>query len=322
MAHQVVIVGGGISGVLAGRTLLDHGVEVLIIEKARSVGGRMATRRIDEGKVDHGAQFFTVRTKLFQSYIDKWQSYGWVSHWFGEEYHRYKAIGGMNQLVKNLATNIPTKLNTKVVAIKQVEQQYLLNTEMNEQIKAKAVIITAPAPQAISLIEELKIERSAKQQLEKIKFNPCFVLIVVLDRPSLIPDPGHLSEVLPEGIERIVDHHKKGISGKVTLSVYSTGAWALAHSHLMEDEIIERLLEKTKEFVDRNSIIKKQLKKWRYSEAVTTHHGPFLDLQQELPLLICGDAFLLEDDPSNRTRIESAFNSGVAVANEMMKRFS
>ncbi|MFN7249673.1 MAG: hypothetical protein ACK4M9_02685 [Anaerobacillus sp.] len=35
---------------MAARTLLDRGVAVLIIEKARSVDGRMATRRIDEGK--------------------------------------------------------------------------------------------------------------------------------------------------------------------------------------------------------------------------------------------------------------------------------
>jgi heterodisulfide reductase subunit A-like polyferredoxin len=50
MAHQVVIVGGGLSGVIAAGVLLDRRVDVLIVEKARSVGGRMATRRIDEGK--------------------------------------------------------------------------------------------------------------------------------------------------------------------------------------------------------------------------------------------------------------------------------
>ena len=75
---DIVIVGAGLTGIMAARTLTDKGYEVLLIDKGKSVGGRMATRRIGGGKVDHGAQFFTVRTERFQSEVDQWLSQGFI----------------------------------------------------------------------------------------------------------------------------------------------------------------------------------------------------------------------------------------------------
>ena len=63
----VAIVGAGIAGLVAARTLRDHGLDVRIFEKSRGVGGRMATRRTDDGSFDHGAQYFTARDGRFLS---------------------------------------------------------------------------------------------------------------------------------------------------------------------------------------------------------------------------------------------------------------
>ena len=53
---------------------MKKGIEdILIVEKSRSVGGRLATRRIGEGKADHGAQFFTVRSPELQEDVES----GW-----------------------------------------------------------------------------------------------------------------------------------------------------------------------------------------------------------------------------------------------------
>jgi predicted NAD/FAD-dependent oxidoreductase len=63
---RVVIVGAGLSGLVAANELQAAGVEVAVVDKARSPGGRLATRRIGGATLDHGAQFFTVRTPAFQ----------------------------------------------------------------------------------------------------------------------------------------------------------------------------------------------------------------------------------------------------------------
>ncbi|MSO32728.1 MAG: FAD-dependent oxidoreductase, partial [Ilumatobacteraceae bacterium] len=59
---RVVVVGAGIAGLTAARALSHAGHSVIVLDKGRSVGGRMATRRIGDATVDHGAQFFTVRS--------------------------------------------------------------------------------------------------------------------------------------------------------------------------------------------------------------------------------------------------------------------
>ena len=55
----VAVVGAGISGLTRARTLADYGLPVTVFEKSRGVGGRMATRRSDNGAVfDHGCAVF------------------------------------------------------------------------------------------------------------------------------------------------------------------------------------------------------------------------------------------------------------------------
>ena len=61
---NLLIVGAGMSGLMTAITLPPDR-RITILDKGRSVGGRLATRRIDGGRADHGAQFFTVRDKAF-----------------------------------------------------------------------------------------------------------------------------------------------------------------------------------------------------------------------------------------------------------------
>ena len=67
-----VIVGAGISGLLAANTLKQEAWTVTVLDKGRAVGGRMATRRVGEGTFDHGAQFFTVRGERFANLVEGW----------------------------------------------------------------------------------------------------------------------------------------------------------------------------------------------------------------------------------------------------------
>ena len=87
--YPCLIIGAGMAGLSAGQQLTSRGAEVIIIDKGRGVGGRLATRWSDtpEGVrafYDHGAQFFTVRTPLFQSFVDRWR----------EELHRLQGSAG------------------------------------------------------------------------------------------------------------------------------------------------------------------------------------------------------------------------------------
>ena len=67
--QSCVVVGAGLSGLVAARTLSDAGVRVTILESEHKVGGRMRTDRVRDGVFDHGAQFFTVRSDRFAEMV-------------------------------------------------------------------------------------------------------------------------------------------------------------------------------------------------------------------------------------------------------------
>jgi len=66
---------------MAARQRQGRGERIALIDKAATVGGRLATWRVGPGLADSGAQFFTVRDATFQRYVDQWQADGLVYAW-------------------------------------------------------------------------------------------------------------------------------------------------------------------------------------------------------------------------------------------------
>ena len=76
-----IVVGAGISGLLAASSLQREGWDVTVLDKSQGVGGRMATRRVGGGTFDHGAQFFTVRGERFWELVEGWLEAGVAAEW-------------------------------------------------------------------------------------------------------------------------------------------------------------------------------------------------------------------------------------------------
>ncbi|NIV75394.1 MAG: FAD-dependent oxidoreductase, partial [Gammaproteobacteria bacterium] len=81
--HRVAVVGAGMSGLAAARTLKDQGFAVTVLERARKVGGRTAHRKRGEHVFDHGAQYFTARDPGFARHVASWVHAGLVGPWTG-----------------------------------------------------------------------------------------------------------------------------------------------------------------------------------------------------------------------------------------------
>ncbi len=113
---EVAVLGAGLSGLACARALADHGHLVRVFDKARGVGGRMATRRAEHRRFDHGAQYFTVRDERFGRFVSSWRGCGVVAPWKGEivaleggerlskgRTERFVGVPGMNAICKHLA---------------------------------------------------------------------------------------------------------------------------------------------------------------------------------------------------------------------------
>ncbi|MBC7927970.1 MAG: NAD(P)-binding protein, partial [Bryobacteraceae bacterium] len=85
--QSCLIVGAGMAGLTAAGALRARGWAVVLLDKGRGAGGRMATRRIGESGLDHGAQFFTVLDARFRDAVNRWERANWVAPWFAEGGH-------------------------------------------------------------------------------------------------------------------------------------------------------------------------------------------------------------------------------------------
>lgn len=80
---RVAVIGAGLSGAACARALAERSVEVTVFDKGRSIGGRLATRRLDAHTFDLGAQFFTATHPRFEREARAWQEAGVAEPWTG-----------------------------------------------------------------------------------------------------------------------------------------------------------------------------------------------------------------------------------------------
>ncbi|MFM8793316.1 MAG: NAD(P)/FAD-dependent oxidoreductase, partial [Acidimicrobiales bacterium] len=131
---RTVIIGAGLSGLMAARSLHDAGREVIVLDKGRGVGGRLATRRIGDARLDHGAQFFTVRSDEFRSVVDSWLADGVVREWcrgFGEQdgHPRYVGTDGMTSIAKHLARGLDVRTSTLAFSLRREDDCWQVRTD-------------------------------------------------------------------------------------------------------------------------------------------------------------------------------------------------
>jgi renalase len=313
--YEITIVGAGLAGITAARRLKKQGrTNFIMIDKGDNVGGRLATRRVSGGLADHGAQFFTVRTEELEEEVQHWLNKGWIKRWFGEKYSRYTAVQGMNGLARHLASDLPASLHTKVVKLLGNEGGYRVYGEDGSEWQSDKVLLTMPAPQVIELLKNshVEVEKEEIKQLNNIIFAPTYVGIYHFNGTTDLPENGHVDTGLPDGVERIVDHRKKGISSETIVSIYMEADWS--RKHYGEDYVMTLIKEKTASYLDWDQMQSEQLKRWKYAQAKKVMRQSFVDVSGDGCLVVAGDAFLRLNDEAGRTRFESAYLSGKDAA--------
>ncbi|MFN3192518.1 MAG: FAD-dependent oxidoreductase [Aureliella sp.] len=195
---RVAIIGAGLAGSFAARTLKDQGLPVTIFEKSRGAGGRMATRRSEVGDFDHGAQYFTARSPQFRRYVGAWMEQGLVAQWetnvvaFDEpgvminvnnrgSSERFVAVPKMNELGKHLSHDIEVLTETEVERITPARQLVEAFDHDGQSLgQFDHVIVTAPAPQSARLLKEFP---ELVQKISPIRMNPCWCVMMMIDQP-------------------------------------------------------------------------------------------------------------------------------------------
>jgi len=322
---DVIIVGAGLSGLVAGRHLHEAGKRVVLLDKGKSSGGRLATRRIGDGRADHGAQFFTARTNIFGNQVEKWLEDGHVYVWghgwsdgslkrtVNDGHPRYVAKGGMNQLAKVLQEGLDVRTEMTVSTIHHGHHgwQVTANNGANE-FAGSALILTPPAPQALELCNGIPLADVDRAALKRIEYGPCVAGLFVVEGDVDLPEPGAIQN-FAETVYWIADNQEKGISpDERVITMHVESRYSRSHYDDPEEELLSFLQDELKKHLKNGAVVKEsQLKKWRYSVPLTTYHRDTL-VATGLPLAFAGDSF------GGRGRVEGAYLSGLAAGNAIL----
>ena len=319
-----VVVGAGISGLLAARTLEQAGIRTTVLEEAREPGGRMATSRMGSGVFDEGAQFFTVRDDSFAVLVEQWMKEGVVAEWsrgfarpdgsYNEDGHpRYYALGGMAAVPAHMARGLDVRTGARVAAIRQAGSRWEVVINGGTMESADAVIMTPPAEQSLAIVGAggVRLSSSAREVLEKIRFAPCISVMLLLDGPSGVPEPGAVQfsgqNGAGEPVWWLADNRRKGISPSAhAITIHGGPQFSAAHWDRTDDEVESALIERVHHFL-RSRVHSVQTRRWQYSQPVEPHTEPCLVAFANPPLVFAGDAF-------GGAKVEGAALSGLAAA--------
>jgi hypothetical protein len=324
---DVLIVGAGLAGLMAAHVLKEAGVQALVIDKGRSVGGRMATRRIGDGVADHGAQFFTVREPEFKAYIDRWleedRIFEWSRGWSDgslsdtrDGHPRYAARGGMNALAKSLAEGLDVRLNTKLESISPHGEGWRAVDESGAIYSVRGGILTPPVPQSIALADagRTPLAPADRAELVKIEYEPSLTAMFLVEGDVRLPPPGALQR--PHApIFWIGDNNRKGISPNATVltaqagPTYSQQLWERTDADILASMKVDMLPI----LGERVRIVEAELKRWRYAQPKSVYKDRCLAAADLPPLIFAGDAF-------GGPRVEGAVLSGLTAGHTMAEK--
>ena len=318
--QPIAIVGAGLAGLVCARRLTAAGFEVHLFDKSRGAGGRLCTRRHDNRRFDHGAQYFTATELTFQNDVDAWARAGVVAQWSGRfgRWHagtlqpdsdprpRWVAQPRMSALGRYLSQNLDVRLQARIVELEAKTAGWSLATESGDQfIGYQAVLLSCPGPQVQALLPG---GLSVAPRVASLNYAPCWAVMVEFSAPVPCPFDGVRFSEHPLGwVAR--DSSKPGRDEGERWVLHGSPQWSTTHLEKENTWVEKILLESFQPFASSTPLAVLS-HRWRYALAsVDSPTGAIWDARSAVGVF--GDAFVAP-------KVEGAWSSGVAMAESFL----
>lgn len=344
-AVDVLILGAGLAGLHAARTLVAAGRTVRVLDKGRGVSGRAATRRWDGVPADHGAQFFTARSPEFRAQVADWEARGVCFPWaFGfhqwengavhppdpadTRHPRYACRAGMSALGKDLAAGLPdgtVELGRRAVALHATADGWRVACEDGGEPRlGRALLLAIPVPQALDLLETAALPEPALAPLRAVNIGPTLAVLRRLPAgvcPTPLPWQGIQARDRSETVTWIgADYDKRPAAehGSRIFSLHGGPEFSRASVDGDLPEAGRRIVARAAEMVGpwlADERGETQVHRWRFA---VVSRGFDTDGAAECyevpgvpaPLIVAGDAFC-------GAKVEGAWRSGGAAGRRL-----
>ena len=346
---RVAIVGGGVAGLACARTLVDHDVDVVVFDKGRAPGGRLASRRTAELAVDLGAQYFTVKDERFGRLVASWREDGVVAPWTAriravdnrggamretEPVERFVGTPSMSAIAHHLARGLEVRASHRVDLVERRGGEFLLrgtaapvgttlgvrDASLQEEPLRDlgafdVIVLCLPPAQASSLLEG--VSKALSERVREVRFDACVAFGFVADDDACRSAPFDGLFVGRDGDpDRVIawvarDSSKPMRGGGDAWVVHAASEWSSAHLRDLPEQIERALLGDLARVLGVGSLRAKTsaMQRWAFARAPAPLDSPLFD--DEARIGVGGDW-------TAGGRVEGAFLSGVALAERVL----
>jgi predicted NAD/FAD-dependent oxidoreductase len=243
----VLVIGAGVSGLSCARALRAAGKGAPVLDRARGVGGRCATRRMDEHPMDFGVTFLHGRDPEFMAALAEVKGTalpGWPGEVqgtgapcqpeaFAGATRRVAFAEGVSIFPKHLAQGLELWLGAAAVALEPRADGVAVRLDNEAVFEARTVVLAVAAEQGRALLGTLDGEPEAAAAAAVLGLSasePCLVVMALY--PEAVPAPPW-QLLLPERsrvLQLASNESSKRRTPGAALVYQAHPAWSRAHA--------------------------------------------------------------------------------------------
>jgi len=299
--RRCAVIGAGLAGLTAARTLADAGLAVVVFEKSRGLGGRLATRRTRGGlDYDHGAPLVPRAPAAFAAYLERATAAGAAA----AVADGVVGAPGMSALVAPLAAGLAAGLDVRfgveVAAVAPLGAGWAVDGAPFD-----AVICAAPAPQTARICAA---SAPVAEAARGAAMAPCYTLMAAFPGAPDAPP----AEAAPFAALSLSSRKPGRDPAPARWVAHATPGWTHDNLEREREAVAPELLAALAEALGRDpaDAVHVAAHRWRYARVTTPVGAPCVT---DRGLVAAGD-WLLGPDAGD------AHASGLAAAAAVLAR--
>lgn len=314
----VAVIGAGVAGAAAARTLVDAGHAVTLFDRGRGAGGRLSTRSEGPLRFDYGAPYFTVRDERFARWARSWWQERALGQWKGvvenetrtdaSDLVKLLGVPSMDMVVKRLLRGLDVRFGVDVKGLTRDGTRWRLMSAGGAPLgEYEAAVVATQPSRAAELVDPSSYGLASR--IREVVMAPCWAVMAHFNEGLDLPWDGLVSTVGPlSWLAKNSSKPERPLLGGESWVLQASAGWSRAHLDDEKQDVAAALMDalwattgarpRAPLFVDAH--------RWR-SALTEKPLGESCLWEPAVQLAVCGDWCL-------GARVEDAFLSGTAAA--------
>lgn len=301
---DLAVIGSGIAGLAAARAAQAAGLTCVVLDKGRRVGGRVSTRRADGFTFNHGAQFLTARSPAFVTATTTALQAAALVHWQVSGRDALAGTPTMRDFPAFLQQGLTVRQQVEIRTIAHDDDGVCLRDSADQQVRARQVIVTAPAPQAQKLLQD--VAASLATLAGTASYAPCWTAMYGFDTAPPAHSTGPVGDADgPVGWALWEADRPGADSANHALTVQASPQWSIDHLEDQADDVAYTLLAAWQDASGQTIGTPRTMAahRWRYARVINAASA-------DAPVISDCGRIGVAGDWLGGARIEHAFLSG------------